>query len=289
VSLLGVAVLGVSASAPLIAATAAPALAIALWRNVLGAGVVLAAAALSEGRSAFALSGVERRAVLLAGIFLAMHFATWVPSVTLTTVASSTALVATQPVWNALIARRRGELVTARTWMGIALALAGVLVLTGVDITVSTAALRGDLLALAGGFTAALYVEQGATARRTMSTAAYSGLVYAVCSMLLLGLCLLAGVRLGGLGADAWGKIVLLTVLAQLVGHTLVNRSLRTVAPVVVSLAILLEPPGAAVIAAVWLGQVPPLAAVPAALLVLAGVALVVAGRRGRPEPVDVD
>lgn len=274
-ALLGVAVVGIAASAPLIAAMAAPALAIAMWRNAFGGAALLGVAALRSPRALW-LDAPERRAVGLAGFFLAVHFATWIPSVTLTTVASSTALVATQPIWNALLARRAGLVVPPRAWGGIALALCGVLLLTGVDLTVSGEALLGDVLALVGAVMAALYVEQGARARRTLSTTAYSALCYAWCAVLLLAASLLAGVRLVGFPAEVWAMLVALTVLAQLVGHTLVNRALRRTSPVVVSLAILLEPPGAALIAAVWLDQVPPLAALPAALLVLAGVALVV-------------
>src|SRR6266545_6221303 len=69
---------------------------------------------------------------LLAGVLLSAHFATWVPSLSYTTVASSVALVATQPVWAALLARARGHEVPARAWLGIALAVGGAVLLTGV-------------------------------------------------------------------------------------------------------------------------------------------------------------
>lgn len=289
VALLGIAVLGVSTSGPLIAAIAAPALAIALWRNVLGT-AVLGPLALLRPRERGALrrsTRRERRLTIAAGVALAAHFATWVPAVTMTSVASATALVATQPVWNAVIARVTGHQVPLRAWLGIAVALAGVLVLTGVDLTVSPEALLGDLLALVGGVFAAIYTALGAAVRRTVSTTAYAAGCYAVCSAVLLVVCLVGGVRLGGYPASAWWGLVALTVLAQLLGHTLLNRVVGSVGPVVVSLAILFEVPGAALLAAVWLGQVPPLAAVPAALLVLGGVALVVTVRGG--EPADLD
>ena len=58
--------------------------------------------------------GLTRRELLLsalAGMLLGAHFAVWIPSLSFTTVASSTALVASQPVWAALIARARGHAV----------------------------------------------------------------------------------------------------------------------------------------------------------------------------------
>ncbi len=285
--LIAVAVLGVSASGPIIAATAAPALAIAMWRNAMGT-AALAPVALTRHRSALLQADArERRLLLGSGLALAAHFATWVPAVTLTSVASATALGATSPVWNALIARLSGQHVPRRVWLGIGVALLGVLVLTGVDLRVSGDALVGDLLALAGGMFAAVYVAVGGAARQTMSTTSYAFACYAICAVVLLVVCLVGGVRLGGYSADTWLKLVVLTVVAQLLGHTIFNRVVGSVGPVVVSLCILFEVPGAALIAAIWLGQVPPLAALPAAVLVLAGVALVVTGRPAKPSDID--
>ena len=285
--LIAVAVLGVSASGPIIAATAAPALAIAMWRNAMGT-AALAPIALTRHRSALRRADArERRLLLISGFALAAHFATWVPAVTLTSVASATALGATSPVWNALIARLGGQHVPRRAWLGIGVALLGVLVLTGVDLQVSGDALVGDLLALAGGVFAAVYVAVGGAARQTMSTTSYAFACYAICAVVLLAVCLVGGVQLGGYSADTWLKLVVLTVVAQLLGHTIFNRVVGSVGPVVVSLCILFEVPGAALIAAIWLGQVPPLAALPAAVLVLAGVALVVTGRPAKPSDID--
>jgi drug/metabolite transporter (DMT)-like permease len=68
----------------------------------------------------------------LAGDLLALHFATWVPSLRYTSVASATAIVATQPVWVALIARAQGHHIPGRAWLGIGVSLFAVVVLTGI-------------------------------------------------------------------------------------------------------------------------------------------------------------
>jgi drug/metabolite transporter (DMT)-like permease len=284
--LLGIAVLGIGASAPLITAIAAPALAIALWRNLLGS-AALAPWAIVRARDDLVRLWTDkhlRRVVLAAGAALAVHFATWVPAVTLTTVTAATALVAVQPVWNALLARAGGAEVGARAWAGIVLAVLGALTLTGLDLGGRPDALRGNILAVLGGMAAAGYVALGARVRAHVSTAAYSVSCYGVTSVLLLALCLLAGVPIVGFDARTWMLLAALTVLAQLLGHTLLNRAVGTVGPVVVALVILLEVPAATVIAAWWLGQVPPPAALPAAALVLVGVALVVTSRTAPDE-----
>lgn len=275
-----VAVAAVSLSAPLIAATAAPVLAVAFWRNAFGA-VATGAWMVALRRDQLRLTRTELRTVGGAGLLLAAHFATWMPSLRYTSVASSTALVATQPIWAAVIARARGAHVARQVWWGIAVSMTGVLLLTGIDVALDRRSAIGDLLALAGAVFAAGYVSVGASARRTVSTGAYTTYAYTTCSVALLVVCLAGGAALHGYAAVDWWRILLLTATAQLLGHTLVNRTLRTTSPTVVSLAILFEMPGAAVVAAVWLGQVPPLAVVPAVALLLAGLAITVTAARG--------
>lgn len=277
-ALLAVAIVAVSTSAPLIRGAAGPALAIAFWRNALSLPVVgMWVAARPAERAGWAdRSRHERRLSLVAGALLAAHFATWVPSLSFTSVASSVALVATQPVWAALIARRRGEHIARGTWVGIGLAMAGALVLTGVDVSISPRALVGDLLALLGGMFAAAYVTVGADVRRTVSTGVYALSCYATAAVLLLAVCIVGRQSLWGYGPGTWWAIIGLVVGAQLLGHTLVNRVLRSISPTIVSVAILFEILGATLIARVAFGETPPAGAWPAALLIAAGVVAVV-------------
>ncbi|MFI1969234.1 DMT family transporter [Streptomyces cinnamoneus] len=287
--LLALAVAGVSLSAPLIAATAAPALAIAFWRNAMAVGALTPFVLLRRGSRA-ELSGIGRRPALLAvaaGALLALHFGMWLPSLHMTSVASSTALVTTTPVWTTLLLRLSGHRPPALVWAGTALAFLGVLILTGVDLSMSPRALAGDALALAGGIAGAGYVLLGAEVRRTASTLAYSYVCYGTTAVLLLAVCLASGASLGGYDPRTWLKLALLTLTAQLLGHSLMNRVVKGLGPSVTSTAILLETPGAALIAALWLGQLPAAAAYPALAVIMAGLALVVLGDR-RKEPAVV-
>ncbi|WP_312018728.1 DMT family transporter [Streptomyces sp. I05A-00742] len=283
--LLLIAVTALALSAPLIAhITAVPALAIAFWRNAMAVGVLTPFALL---RHRAELRSMGRRALLLAvasGALLALHFAVWLPSLAMTSVASSTALVTTTPIWTMLLLRLRGERQHGLIWAGTALAFLGVVILTGVDLSSSPRALAGDGLALAGGMAAAGYVLLGAEVRRTVSTVPYTYVCYATTTVLLLAACLVSGASLGPYDGGAWGQLVLLTVTAQLLGHSLVNRVVKGLGPSVTSTAILLETPGAALIAALWLGQLPSVAACAALAVILAGLAVVIsADRRRRP------
>jgi len=273
--LLGVAVAAVSTSAPLIRAAHAPALAIAFWRTALAVPVTGALALKGDRGRLVPADRATRRRMVLAGGLLAGHFATWIPSLSFTSVASSVTLVTAQPVWVALIARRRGEHVPPAVWRGIACALVGVVLLTGVDLALTPRALLGDGLALVGGMLSALYLVVGADVRRVTSTAVYSTWCYGTAAAALLVVCLVGRQGLTGHGGGTWLAVAALTVGPQLLGHTLVNRVVRVLSPTVVSVAILLEIVGSTLLAWVFFAEVPPVSVVPAAALIGAGVVVV--------------
>jgi drug/metabolite transporter (DMT)-like permease len=281
--LMTVGVLAVSLSGPLMAAMVVPPLAIAFWRNGF-ATLALAPAAATRRRAE--VRGLDRRQlgrIVLSGTALALHFGTWVTSLTLTSVASATAIVCLQMAWIAAWQLLRGERFDLRTGLGLVLAFAGVLVVSGVDLTVSVQALVGDVLALVGGMAAAAYTVLGSRARETTSTTAYTFVCYGTCAALLAVACAVAGQPLAGYPAAQWGLLLLVTATAQLLGHSVFNHLLATTGPLLVSLALLLEVPGASVLAALILGQTPPVGALAGLLVILAGMALVVVGRPAVP------
>lgn len=287
-----VGVLAISSSAPLIAFAAAPALAIAFWRNALSTAALVPASALTR-RAEFAgllRPGPGRRtlaACLLAGVALAGHFATWVPSAKLTTVAAATALGATQPVWQGLIALGQGRRLTGSTWAGIAVAVSGAVLATGADFRAGGTAFAGDLLAVAGGMAAAAYTAFGERARTAVTTTTYTTICYGLCAVALLAVCLVAGVPLHGYPATTWLALLALTGGAQLLGHSMFNYALHRISAPTVSVLILLEVPGAAIIGWLWLGQAPRPGSWPGLLLLVVGVAVVVLGGRRAVAPLE--
>jgi drug/metabolite transporter (DMT)-like permease len=280
-AIMGVAVFGISMSGPLTALVAAPALAIAFWRNAAGAALLLPVLATRERATLRGLRLRHLGSSVVAGLFLAGHFAAWLPSLSMTSVGASIALVTTTPVWTTLVARLSGVRLPAQVWWGLLLAVVGAALIAGVDVTVSTRALAGDGLATLGAIFAAGYVLAGARARQRLATSAYTIVCYSVCALAVAGAALVVGSPLAGFSARDWLLIAAITVCAQLLGHTLLNLVLSSVGPTVVSLAVLLEVPGALIVALVLLDQAPPLLALPGMAAVVAGVALVV--RASRP------
>jgi drug/metabolite transporter (DMT)-like permease len=281
---MAVAVVGISLSGPLTALVVAPVLAIAFWRNAAGAAALLPVLLTRERAGLTGLRRRDLRSSLVAGLFLAAHFAAWLPSLSMTTVAASIALVTTTPVWTTLIARLSGVRLPSVVWWGLLLAVAGAALIAGVDVTVSLRAVAGDGLALLGAICAGGYVLAGARARQRLSTSAYAVVCYSTCALVLAVAALIVRVPLAGFSARDWWLIAAITFVAQLLGHTLFNLVVPAVGPTIVSLAILLEVPGSLIVALILLDQAPPLLALPGMAAVVAGVALVV--RASRPVTV---
>jgi drug/metabolite transporter (DMT)-like permease len=303
-ALLTVGVLAVSLAAPLIASLTVPALAIAFWRNALATAAIAPVAgwrrrashggvrmshegrgtATGVTRATFARPGARRDVVLVvaSGLCLAAHFGFWVTSLGMTSVASSTAIVSLQVIWVVGYDVLRGVPVGRPVVLGVLTATVGAVVVGGVDLSISARALGGDALALVGSLAVAAYTVIGGRVRQRLRTSTYTLGCYGTAATVLLVSALVAGQPLTGYAADQWLGLVVLTLTAQLLGHSVFNHLLATVSPTVVSLALLLEIPGAALIAAAWLGQVPGPAAFAGLVLVLAGMAAVV---RSMPGP----
>jgi len=278
--LVAVAVIGISSSAPVTAATAAPILAVAFWRNLGGAAVSGAWVAARERGGPAALPSRARWLAMLAGVLLAVHFVTWFSGLRLTSVTASTALVCTTPIWTVGYDLVRRVPVPRPVLLGVLLAMIGVLAITGVDAARSGDALLGDVLSLGGAIAAAGYVLIGDRVMQTASTAVYTLLAYGACAALLLPVCLLTGTRLVGFDRQTWIELAIVTIGAQLLGHTLLNAALPKIGVTPLALAILLEVPGASLVAWAWLGQVPPASVLPGTLLMLLGLVIVVRSRR---------
>jgi drug/metabolite transporter (DMT)-like permease len=275
--LVAVAVVGISSSAPVTAATAAPILAVAFWRNLAGAVVSGVWVGAREPGGPAALPGRSRALAVLAGLLLAVHFVTWFSGLRMTSVTVSTALVCTTPIWTVGFDLVRRVPVARPVLLGVGLAMVGVVAITGVDAAGSGRALLGDALSLVGAVAAAAYIAVGARAMRHASTAVYTLLAYACCAALLLPICLLTGTQLVGYAGRTWVELAVIAVGAQVLGHTLLNAAMPRVGVTPLALAILLEVPGASLVAWAWLGQVPALSVLPGTALMLAGLVLVIA------------
>ncbi|WP_022798896.1 DMT family transporter [Thermus islandicus] len=219
-----------------------------------------------------------------AGVALALHFALWITSLSYTSVAASTALVTTNPVWVTLLGwllfRERPS---ALTLLGIGVALTGGLLIGLGDAQGGGGShpLLGDTLAVLGAIAASFYLLLGREAqRRGLSLFGYVRVAYTAAALLLLPLPYLFGGGYGGYPWPVYLYLLLMALLPQLVGHTSFNWATRHIPPVLVTLAILFEPVGASLLAYLLFGEFPGARVLLGALVLLLGVALAVLGGR---------
>jgi drug/metabolite transporter (DMT)-like permease len=221
-------------------------------------------------------------ASMLAGLFLALHFAAWITSVGLTTIAASVLLVSTTPVFTALASWMFfRERLRSLGWLGIGLTLAGVALISGGGFGGSSA--TGNLLALIGGAAVAAYLIVGERARQELGIVEYAVIAYATGGLLLAPVCLAVGQPLWGYDAETWWAIAGLILGPQLLGHTVINFVLSDLDSTTVAVAIMVEPIIATVLAYFLFSETPSSLVYPGGLLILSGIYLVARVRR---EPV---
>ena len=234
-------------------------LSIAAVRLTLAAMILTPLAWVRASAEIRALSTRDIRLGLVAGALLAAHFATWISSLAYTSVASSTALVTTNPIWIALASvlifhERMGKAVLVA--IGFALLGSSLIFLadSGVD-SPQRDPLFGNTLAVIGSLTVSGYLLIGRSLRRHLSLLVYVWLVYSSCAITLICVALIAGQPLWGFTPLAWACLVALALGPQLLGHTVFNWALKHVSATFIALTILGEPIGSALLALLLFGE----------------------------------
>jgi drug/metabolite transporter (DMT)-like permease len=270
------------------AQASAPSLVIAAYRLSLAV-LGLAPFAWTRRRNELgALTSRDFLLALLSGFFLALHFATWITSLELTTVASSVVLVNTTPLWVGLFAPLvLKEPLRRIVALGLGLALIGSTIVGLSDVcSLSSASLAcpswaqllhgrafaGDLLAMAGAIMAACYLMIGRSLRSQMSLLSYIFLVYGMAACVLIVAMLARQQSPFGYPPVIYLWFVMLAVLPQLIGHTSFNWSLRYLSAAYVSISLLGEPVGSTVLAYLFLRETPTALKVFGAILILIGI-----------------
>lgn len=275
IGLLTLVIIGIGTSGPVIALSTMPILTLIFWRNLGGFFLVLPWALRDlDWRDPKIRQGL--RYSFFSGVALALHFIGFFIAMRFTSVATGTALTALQPLFATYFVKRLGGEIPRRAWMGMALAFLGVLIITGVDLQISTRAFIGDLAALFCAALAATYVVLGAKARDSVSTATYTSIAYLTCALISLLFALVTDSELFNFSTREWLLLVALIAGAQILGHTILNFTLKSLSPAIVSLVVFFEVPVSALLAFWWLDQLPPIGTVPGLLLILAGCAVVV-------------
>lgn len=264
----------------------APALLIALARVAIATAVIAPFGLLAVSARAELPVGAMRRAViasLLGGLFLALHFASWITSLERVSIAESTILVSLTPVWVALIDVATGRgMPNRRLLLAIALCLTGTLVLALDGAQRLDGDPTGLLLAVAGGLFMALYLISGRQARAVLPTSSYATLCYGTAALLLGTTVFALKVEVTGYGWPTYAALLALGMVSQVIGHTSYNWTLATLPPAFVAICLLGEPVLGALLGWLYLGEAVTVPAIGAGLLILTGVAIAIGGELRR-------
>jgi drug/metabolite transporter (DMT)-like permease len=243
-------VLAVSTGAIFAKLAEAPALVIAAYRVGL-ASLILAPIAWWKARDE--IKGLEMREYILAllsGFFLALHFSTWISSLSYTSVANSVVLVNTNPLWvgllTPLISKDR---LTLMTKIGIVISVIGGAIIGAGDFATGGQALWGDFLALLGSICAAIYLLLGRNLRRRLSLLAYVIICYGSAAIILWALVIALGLQVVGFSSGTYAAFAGMALISQLIGHTSYNWALKWFSASLIAVSLLGEPIGATILA----------------------------------------
>ena len=280
--ILFIGIVSISFAAIFIRLADAPPLVIATYRLGIASLVLIPFVLVRSKKTFNKLSKGVMFLMLLSSLFLALHFALWITSLSYTTIASSVILVTSNPLFVAIISYFLWkEGLTKPMLLGILVALIGAIFITGGGITVSPGTLLGDVLALLAALAMGAYLIIGRQLRMRIDIGSYLAIVYTGAAVMLLVATLVAGYSLTGYSAFTYIMLILLAVVPQLIGHSSLNLAVRLIPATFVAVAILGEPVGATILGYFILDEVPTWVEIVGGVLILGGIFMVL---RQKPE-----
>jgi len=212
--------------------------------------------------------------LVVSGLLLGLHFATWVTSLAYTSVASSVVLVTTTPLWIGLLSPVfLGEKTSSFTWIGIVLAMVGGSIIGLGDWSGGRiGSLWGNGLALSGAVLVAGYLMIGRSVRSRLRLIPYLWLVYGIAALLLVGWAAIGRMQFTGYSADTFVWLFVLGLVPQLIGHSSANYAVRYVSATFVGIATLGEPIGSTLLAMLFLHEWPSTIQIAGGILILGGI-----------------
>jgi drug/metabolite transporter (DMT)-like permease len=274
ISVLGIGVVTLSFASILIKLTDAPSLVIATTR-MCTASLVLTPFFWSRFKNVRSeLRNVKWGLIVLAGLFLAIHFALWIESLRHTSVPSSVVLVAMDPIFVAILSP-----LLLREKLSLKIGIAVLLGVIGASIIASQgfgsfAITKGNLMALGGAACAGGYLIVGRKIRPKTSLISYIYIMYTIAAIILLTVTLATGLHLSGYIPQAYLFMILLGLGPQLIGHSSFNWALKYLTAPIVAMGILGEPVGTTILSWLILKQPPTPKEIIGGVILCAGIYL---------------
>ncbi len=252
----------------------APALVISAYR-MLFTSLMLLIPVIINSRSEFKkISKKEYGLCAVSGIFLALHFASWITSIKMTTIANSTILVSCSPIFVALanyfITK---EKLSRKMYIGISLSLAGTIIIAlGSSGDAAGSTMLGNILAFLGAIFIAFYLVIGGIVRKNISAGVYVFIVYTSSSLVLFFMCMVSKTPIYPYAPREFLLFAALAFFCSILGHTLYNYMIKYVSSTLISVSTLSEPIFASILALFIFNEMPSIYTLSGGIIIIYGI-----------------
>ncbi|MEN8240714.1 MAG: DMT family transporter [Chloroflexota bacterium] len=196
------------------------------------------------------------RPAIMAGVFFGFDMILWTTGVVLAGATIPTLFANTSPLWVGL-----GALVIFKEkmppgfWFGLALALAGAVLIVGIGNPQSDYLLEGVLLGLGSAIFYGSYFLAGQRGREVLDPITFLWVISFVCSLVLLAATIVLGQPLIGYSLHSYLAFLAMGIFIQVIGWWLISYAQGLLPASLVSPTMLGQPVLTAVVAAPLLGE----------------------------------
>lgn len=278
--MLFISIISVSIAAIIIVTIDAPPLSIAFYRMLFTTLIILTLIILNK-KYILELKKISKKtflSMIIIGLILAVHFALWITSLKLTSIASSVILVSVHPIIVGPVSHYFfKEKLSIINLIGILLSIFGVIILVYGNygfLSLTIDSIEGNILAFLGGIAAGLYILGGRKTRKKISIIPYVFIVYSSSTIALFIICIIFNSQLYNLNIIDYQLILLMAIVSGIFGHTVYNWVLKYIRTSIVSVALLGEPLASTVFAIIipWINQVPSIYTIFGGVIILSGI-----------------
>lgn len=263
-----------SLSSIIIRFSEAPALVISAYR-MLFTSLMLLIPVLIYNRNEFKnISKKEYILCTVSGIFLALHFASWISSIKMTTIANSTILVSCSPIFvalaNYIITK---EKLNKKMFAGILMSLTGTIIIAlGSSGATANNVMLGNLLAFLGAVFVAVYLVIGGIVRKNLNALVYVFIVYTVSTIVLFIMCITSKTPIYPYALKEFMLFIALAFFCSILGHTVYNYMVKYVSSTLISVSTLSEPVFASTLAMLIFKEIPSLYTLIGGIIIITGI-----------------
>ncbi|HNZ82574.1 MAG TPA: DMT family transporter [Sedimentibacter sp.] len=265
-----------SVSSIIIRFSESPSLVIAAYRMLFTSIMLFFPVYIKYGSEFKSLNKNDCLLCLISGIFLALHFASWIQSIQMTTIANSTILVSCSPIFVAAINYfLLKERITGKMIVGIGMSLIGTVIIgIGSSQGNGTAMILGNVLAFMGAVFVAGYLVIGGIVRKTVSAGVYVLIVYSVSAIALFFMCFASGTPVYPYPLKEFALFFLLAFFSSILGHTVYNYLMKYYSSTLISITTLMEPVFASLMAMIIFKEIPSAYTVLGGIIIIGGIYL---------------